>query len=159
MQRAITAIGAGWGSGDGGGSGHGWSLLALEALALTEYEEVVVLDQKARIPRALAVVCYSVYAEFGRVVCVKRDSGAERLILSRFWCAASSGDSAWYMFVFALPFCFLGGHIVGSRQRRCVPSVLICRRPLPSGDAFLPPSPSPLTHGAVRRSIFFSDRP
>ena len=46
VQQTITAIGPGWPS--GGGGGHGWSLLALEALALTEYEEVVVLDQKAR---------------------------------------------------------------------------------------------------------------
>ncbi|CAN0153409.1 unnamed protein product [Scytosiphon promiscuus] len=54
-QQAITAIGTGWESGDaggiledggGGGGGHGWGLLALEALSLTEYEEVVVLDQK-----------------------------------------------------------------------------------------------------------------
>lgn len=48
----MAAIGTGWGSshgsdGSGGGRGHGWNLLALEALALTEYEEVVVLDQKA----------------------------------------------------------------------------------------------------------------
>lgn len=46
----MAAIGTGWGSsggGDGGGRGHGWNLLALEALALTEYQEVVVLDQKA----------------------------------------------------------------------------------------------------------------
>eukprot|EP00903_Cladosiphon_okamuranus_P006646 g6489.t1 len=44
VQQTITAIGPGWRS--GGGGGHGWNLLALEALALTEYEEVVVLDQK-----------------------------------------------------------------------------------------------------------------
>lgn len=50
MQQTITAIGMGWGSDDSsGGHGHGWSLLALEALALTEYKEVVVLDQKARV--------------------------------------------------------------------------------------------------------------
>lgn len=49
VQQTITAIGAGWGSGGGSGGGHGWSLLALEALALTEYEEVVVLDQKVHV--------------------------------------------------------------------------------------------------------------
>lgn len=48
----MAATGAGWGSkgaddGNSGGSGgYGWNLLALEALSLTEYEEVVVLDQK-----------------------------------------------------------------------------------------------------------------
>ncbi|CAN0428422.1 unnamed protein product, partial [Pylaiella littoralis] len=50
VQQSMAAIGTGWGSsggGDGGGRGHGWNLLALEALALTEYQEVVVLDQKA----------------------------------------------------------------------------------------------------------------
>lgn len=51
MQQAMAATGAGWGSegaddGGSGGGGHGWNLLALEALSLTEYEEVVVLDQK-----------------------------------------------------------------------------------------------------------------
>ncbi|CAB1097062.1 unnamed protein product [Ectocarpus sp. CCAP 1310/34] len=53
VQQAMAATGAGWGSegaddgvSGGGGSGHGWNLLALEALSLTEYEEVVVLDQK-----------------------------------------------------------------------------------------------------------------
>lgn len=51
MQQSIAAIGTGWGSsgGGGGGHGHGWNLLALEALSLTEYEEVVVLDQKASV--------------------------------------------------------------------------------------------------------------
>ncbi|CBN76839.1 conserved unknown protein [Ectocarpus siliculosus] len=52
VQQAMAATGAGWGSegandgGSGGGGGHGWNLLALEALSLTEYEEIVVLDQK-----------------------------------------------------------------------------------------------------------------
>lgn len=47
----MAVIGPGWGSsgGGGGGGGRGWNLLALEALALTEYEEVVVLDQKASV--------------------------------------------------------------------------------------------------------------
>ncbi|CAN0364600.1 unnamed protein product, partial [Ectocarpus sp. 12 AP-2014] len=50
VQQAMAATGAGWGSegadDGGGGGGQGWNLLALEALSLTEYEEVVVLDQK-----------------------------------------------------------------------------------------------------------------
>ncbi|CAN0051989.1 unnamed protein product, partial [Ectocarpus sp. 8 AP-2014] len=52
VQQAMAATRAGWGSagaddgGSGSGGGHGWNLLALEALSLTEYEEVVVLDQK-----------------------------------------------------------------------------------------------------------------
>lgn len=57
MQQTLTAIGSGWGSSGVGGHGHGWSLLALEALALTEYEEVVVLDQKARTVQLYRIYC------------------------------------------------------------------------------------------------------
>ncbi|CAM9794616.1 unnamed protein product [Pylaiella littoralis] len=49
VAQALTMISAGFaagGAGGGGRGGHGWHLLALEALALVEYEEVVVLDQK-----------------------------------------------------------------------------------------------------------------
>lgn len=45
VQQSLAAIAGGGGFGGGGGSG-GWSLLALEALSLTEYEEVIVLDHK-----------------------------------------------------------------------------------------------------------------
>lgn len=51
VQQTLTAIDPGFEAGDGsrhGGAavGLGWNLLGLEALALTEYDEVVVLDQK-----------------------------------------------------------------------------------------------------------------
>ncbi|CAM9780289.1 unnamed protein product, partial [Scytosiphon promiscuus] len=65
VQQALGAIGAGFNGGEGGNKGgavrdhtrrqHGWSLLALEALSLTEYDEVVVLDQKMTIYVAEAV--------------------------------------------------------------------------------------------------------
>ena len=47
MQQALAGMG---GSGGVGGDGGGWwSLLALEAFSLTQYEEVVVLDSKVRV--------------------------------------------------------------------------------------------------------------
>jgi len=74
VQQTITAVGAGWGS-SADGRGHGWSLLALEALRLKEYEEVVLLDQKVRTAslscRTASYVC-CVLCAAARVACDSR---------------------------------------------------------------------------------------
>lgn len=44
VQQTLASLG----KSGGGGGGDGWSLLALEALSLVDYEEVIILDQKVR---------------------------------------------------------------------------------------------------------------